>query len=282
MKNFCVFVLLSPWILPAQPQVTSTFSILTDMAEQLACSNIMIHSLAPKGVDPHSYKATGKDMMEISKSQMLLYFGNGIDSSAYKIAKKASPNIMDCKAFTHDNQSGLDPHAWQSPLAGMQIVKNIATCLKKILPKQIPSIDANQDRILQELDIIHSDYQKKLATLPEGSKKLLTAHKAFGYLARDFKLETYSVMGFDNHGEPSAQKLQKLVDVINQNKIKVLFPEGNYISSSLKRLTTLTGIKVGPALLSDSLPKDLSKVKNYQEFLKYNLEQIYQTLRTQP
>lgn len=278
MKYTLIF-LFTPFISFANIQIISTFSILTDITEQLVTRNVMIHGLSPRGVDPHNYKPTSHDLMKASQAQLFVYFGNGIDHEAYKMVIKATPQVQLCQAFTHDKNTGLDPHAWQSPLEGIKIIENLSVCLKKQFPLDESNIEQNFIKIKNELQSLFDHYQRQFKSLPESNKKILTSHQAFGYLARDFKLQAYSVMGADSHHEPSAQKIQKLVDLINHEKIKVLFPESSYLPTSLKRLTTLTSIQVGPALLSDSLPSDLKTAKNYQAYLKYNLEQIYQTLR---
>ena len=279
MKLLFVFFIFPFFSWSNPKQITTTFSILSDIAFQLLPEDIMIHSLSPNGVDPHSYKPTSQDMLRVSSSQLLIYFGNGIDSSAYKMAKKSAPTITECQAYVYDQSLGLDPHAWQSPTEGIKIVNTIADCLKKLIPEQATSIEKKRTQIDKDLQNLTTTYKKNFAGLPESSKKILTAHQAFGFLAHDFGLKAYSVLGSDSHDEPSAQKLQKLVNLVTDEKITTLFPESVYLPSSLKRLTTLTSIQVGPVLLSDNLPKDPKLAKNYQEFLKYNLEQIYQTLR---
>lgn len=270
---------ITPMLASANVQIVSTFSILTDLTEQLLSKNIMIHSLSPRGMDPHNYKTTSQDLMKLSEAKLLIYFGNDIDSSAVNMSTQANPKIQQCQTYVHNKKTGLDPHAWQSPLEGIKILETISICLKTQFPQYGSVIDENYSKIKNELQSLFNQYQIQFKSLPKQHKKILTSHQAFGYLARDFNIQAFAVMSADSHHEPSAQKIQKLVDLIKAEKILTLFPESKNLPTSLKRLTTLSSIQVGPLLLSDSLPADLKIAKSYQAYLKYNLEQIYQTLR---
>lgn len=249
------------------------------MTDQLLSKNIMIHTLSPRGVNPHNYKTTSQDLLKVSQSKLLIYFGHGIDTAAFKMAIKASPEIHKCKAYPFDIKPDLDPHTWQSPIEGIKIFETLSECLIKTFPEQKSIIQQNLIKVKKEIQNLFDYYKQQFKALPESDKKILTAHQAFDYLAQDFGLQAFAVMGADSHHEPSAQKIQKLVERIQTEKLKVLFPESDFLPTSLKRLTTLTSIQVGPKLLSDSLPEDSKKAEKYQDFLKYNLEQIYQTLR---
>lgn len=285
MKILILFLFsINTQALAAKTENTSlitSFSVLQNLVKQIAPEDIQVKALVPLDSDPHDYKLSIQDVIKLKKIHMYFYFGHGVDDhliTNQEIQNKCrvSSNLN----LIQDKSKNVDPHAWQDPMMGVQMAQNILSCLNQIFPDQKKQMQKNFDRLSAELKKISTDYKKQFQSLPSESKKIVTAHMAFRYLEGPFQLQIFSIQGLHSHSEPSARSLQNLVDQINTHKVGYLFPEKTEVSSTFKRLQSLTTIKLGPRLYSDTLSSESGPASSYQNLVRHNLESIYQALKT--
>ncbi|MEO1390597.1 MAG: zinc ABC transporter substrate-binding protein [Cyanobacteria bacterium J06634_6] len=65
--------------LDGAPQVTASYSVLCDMAEQIAENTIDLTCLIDAGQDPHAYSATPADRRAIEDADLVMYGGYGFE-----------------------------------------------------------------------------------------------------------------------------------------------------------------------------------------------------------
>ena len=285
MKILILFLFsINTQVLAAKTENTSlmaSFSVLQNLVEQIAPGDVAVETFVPLDSDPHDYKLSIQDLMKLKKIRMYFDFGYGVDDHLMTHQKvqnrcRVSSNLN----LIQDKAKNFDPHAWQDPMMGVQMAQNILSCLNQIFPDQKKQMQKNFDHLSTELKKITTDYKKQFQSLPAESKKIVTAHMAFRYLEGPFQLQIFSIQGLHSHSEPSARSLQHLVDQIKTHKVGYLFPEKAEVSSTFKRLQSLTAIKLGPRLYSDTLSTKSGPASSYQNLVKHNLESIYQALKT--
>lgn len=263
------------------PLLMSSFSVLQNLVEQIAPPSSRIETLVPLEADPHDYKLSIQDMMKFKNVKLYFYFGYGVDdhiTSNIEIKNKCQVS-KNLKLIT-DIKQKTDPHAWQDPQMGILIAEQILLCLKLVFPDQIKTMEQKFKKLNAELNQISSEYIKLYGKLPSQELKLVTTHAAFQYLEKPFQLQILSIQGLDSHSEPSARSLQNLIDQIKLKKIRYLFPEKEEVSSTFKRLATLTSLKIAPRIYSDTLSDSSGPASSYQKMVRHNLESIYQALKT--
>jgi zinc/manganese transport system substrate-binding protein len=263
------------------PLLITSFSVIQSLVEQIAPEDSNVQVLVPLESDPHDYKLSLQDIMKLKDVQMYFYFGHGVDDHlvTHQEMKNKCQVSRDLKLI-QDKSNRSDPHAWQDPMMGILIGEKILKCLNQTFPDQKKQMQKNFKQLIMELKKISVEYRKLFEALPTANRKMITTHQAFQYLESPFQLQIYSLQGLHTHAEPSARSLQILIDQIKTQKIGFLFPEKPEISSTFKRLQSLTTIQVGPRLYSDTLSVKSGPAANYQNLLRHNLNTIYQALKT--
>lgn len=229
------------------PQIVASFFPLYDFARALAGTNFHVVCLTPAGGDPHAMEASPKLARSVADAQLVLLLGLGMDGWVEKLAANErktrisvaslgiSPKRVGKSALvefaegshgghTHEHDANeMDPHVWLDPVLAQQIVQRIADEMISVAPQHRADVEARRDAYLRELRRLHELFTAELADVKR--RQLVTFHGAFAYLFARYKLETVGVIELFPGDEPSAAHLRKLVDLMRQLKMKVIFAE---------------------------------------------------------
>jgi len=265
-------------------KVTVTFNALKEMAQAVGGEYVTVTTLVPDGMEVHDFEPKPQDMEALSKADVFVYNGFGLETWAPKAiessrnekltAVDASENAepITLPGDETDGRGGTDPHLWLS-LKGAQIqTRNIANAFAKADPAHADAYAKNADAFISELEKLYSEYSGKMSITP--SKIIVTGHAAFGYLCRDFGLEQNSVENVFSAGEPSPQQLAALVDFARAKKVKTIFAEKMVSPAVSQTLAAEIGAKVVAIYTMESAEDG----KSYIERMRDNLEEIYKSL----
>ena len=142
--------------------------------------------------------------------------------------KRVGPSALaefqehDHAGHAHDADE-MDPHVWLDPVLAQQIVRRLADDMAAIAPQHRESVFARRDVFLGELQKLHEEFTAQLADVQR--RQVVTFHGAFAYLFARYRLETVGVIELFPGDEPSAAYLRRLVDLMRQLKMKVIFAE---------------------------------------------------------
>ena len=226
------------------------------------------------------------DLAKLSKADVFVYSGFGMESWADKaiasanndklIAVEASKGIEPIKNDEENSEhNAYDPHTWLS-LKNAQIeVENIKNALVEADPENKDFYEKNYEEYKTQLNNLYNEYNDKFQQAPR--KNFVTGHLSFAYLCRDFNLAQNSVEDTFAEGEPTPQKLTKLVDYCKQNKVKTIFAEEMASPEVSKTLANEIGAKVETIYTMENPEDNLS----YLERMKSNLEKIDRSLNEQ-
>lgn len=229
-----------------QPCVVASFFPLYDFARTLGGTNFEVVCLVPPGGDPHAMEASPGAARTVGRADLVLLLGLGMDGWLEKLAAGRGSNRTAMLSqglptrrlskgqlaefaeadhgHAHDvDPNEADPHVWLDPLLAQQIVRQIAGELARIAPSSRDAVFARRDAYVAELQRLHEEYTAALADVPR--RQVVTFHGAFGYLFARYGLETVGVIEMFPGDEPSAAYLRKLVDLMRQLNMKVIFAE---------------------------------------------------------
>lgn len=264
-------------------QITTSFSILQDLAEQIATPDFQISTLVGKDQDAHSYQPKPSDLKLLSKSNLFIINGLGFESWASKLI--TSSQFMGRKitvtqgliplSFSEDKTT-QDPHAWQNPTHISLYCKQIADALISIAPEHKVTIEANAAAYMQKILAKHEQIRVKYLTLPAAKRRVITTHDAFQYYGKAYGIEFLSAQGISTESDPSAKKISRLIKQIRQQKIDCLFLEIASNPKLLQQIQSETKAKIGGTLHSDSL--STTGASTYLEMMESNFQQIYSCL----
>ncbi|AIN94092.1 metal ABC transporter substrate-binding protein [Treponema putidum] len=288
--------------------VAVTFDAMKELTQAVAGDNVNISVIIPPGMEAHDFEPKAKDLAFLSKADVLIYNGLGMEfwlDEAIKavnnkklIMVEASSGIepikaghhnhdehgedCDCEACAgkpddkeheHCHHGEFDPHTWLSLSSAKIMIKNIENVLAAADPENAKSYKENASKYISEIDELLKEYIEKFSNVK--NKHFVTGHAAFGYLCRDFSLEQNSVTDIFNENEPNPKELAKLVEYCREHKVKVIFTEEAASPLVSKTLAAELGARVEKIYTIES-PEDN---KTYLERMKANLMRIYENLK---
>ena len=181
----------------------------------------------------------------------------------------------------HDGHEGhghgaYDPHFWFDPNRVAYAAEYIEAKLIEFDPSNASDYEASGKAYVTELKGLVSQVSELISSVPSQNRKLITTHESLGYLEAKFGLEVLSTIipDLDSSNEISPSQLVKVIDVIEDNNIKVIFIEAEAPSVYAETIVAETGIKAVEGLWVETLKPG----QTYPEFLISAVELIVENL----
>ncbi|MGL4772050.1 MAG: metal ABC transporter solute-binding protein, Zn/Mn family [Clostridium sp.] len=264
---------------------------LKEFTEVIGGDKVQVKTLVPDGVEPHDFDPNPRDLESLSKSRVFIYNGLGMETWLDKVTKGLDENntlIIDSSNETktipieddghghdeHEHTGGYDPHIWLSLREVVTQGRNIKDALIKVDPENSTYYEENYNKFKKELEDLDKEYTEKFNTI--SNKNFITGHSAFGYLGRDYGLKTKSLTNVFSEGEPNPKDLENLVKFCKENNVKTIFSEQASTSVQADTLARDAGAKVEKIYSLETKVEG----KTYLEGMKYNLEKIYEALKS--
>lgn len=205
-------------------KVVTSFYPLYFFTSQIGGDKIEVFNITPSGAEPHSYEPTAKDMALIEDGDLLILNGGGLEGWEDNLKN----NILDKNKIiiVGDgiiNVEKSDPHIWLSPKLAIKIVEKIEERLSYIDPTNSEYYKNNLELLEKKLFNLDLNFTEGLSNCK--NKDVVTAHMAFGYLAKDYGFSQTSISGLSTEEEPSTTEMIKLSNFVRNNNIKYIFYE---------------------------------------------------------
>ncbi len=189
-----------------RPVVLATFTVLADLAANVAGEHARVESLTKIGVEIHGYEPTPGDVARAAGADLVLDNGLGLEAWFERFVDQAgAPHVVvsaGIEPVEIDGEPGrVDPHAWMSPANAQGYVAAIAAALAGLDPENAAAYEANAVAYAAEIAAVHEAALAALATVPEARRVLVTCEGAFGYLARDLGLEDHSLWALNGEAQ---------------------------------------------------------------------------------
>ncbi|MEB3101468.1 metal ABC transporter substrate-binding protein [Ferviditalea candida] len=287
--------------------VITSFFPLYDFAKRIGGEDVNVINLIPTGVEPHDWTPKSKDISEISKAQVFVYNGAGLEGwvgdllgsitdNKRLVAVEASKGIpliaTNASQFTNETNPGastgkaqglpaqsVDPHTWISPLSAMQMADNIKNGLIKADPAHQKDYLANYEAFIGELQKLHDDFRNSLDAGTLKRHEIVVSHQAFAYLCRDYGLKQLPIMGLSPDSEPTAKDLQYISQFVKEHHVTTIFFE-ELVSDRLAK-TLAWDLGIGTAVLNpiEGLTEQQAKAgENYISLMRENLASLLKAL----
>ena len=182
----------------------------------------------------------------------------------------------------HDEHEGhghgaYDPHFWFDPNRVSYAAEYIEGKLIQYDPVNEESYKSLTDTFTTELKGLVNEVIELIGMIPSGNRKLITTHESLGYLEAKFGLEVLATIipSLDSSDEVSPSDLVEVIEVIEEEGVKVMFVESETPSVYAETLAQETGITLVTGLYVETLKPNQS----YSEFLISNVELIVNNLK---
>lgn len=278
---------------PTNYTAAATTGMVADIVRQVCGDKGQVDGIIGEGVDPHLYKPTRADLNTLSKADIVFYSGLLLEGKMTDVLIKMSRKKTVAAVTESVEESYLleppefavhfDPHLWMDVQGWMKAVGVVNTTLAEFDPKNADYYAKNTEAYLAQLKLLDEYAKKSVATIPEGSRVLVTAHDAFNYLGRAYGLEVIGIQGISTESEAGLNDLNKLVDLMVEKKISAVFVETSVADKNVKALiegAKAQGleVKIGGELFSDAMGAPGTYEGTYIGMIDHNVTTIVRAL----
>ncbi|MBE2999486.1 metal ABC transporter substrate-binding protein [Nocardiopsis sp. HNM0947] len=268
-----------------RPLVLTTFTVLADMAQNVAGERLEVTSLTRPGAEIHGYEPTPDDLVRGSEADLVLENGLGLEAWFDQFTdqidaptRTLTEGIDTIPVTSGEYEGEPNPHAWMSPDNGRTYVDNIRDALTELDPDGAQTYADNAEDYKGDLDQVATDLDQALEAVPERSRALVTCEGAFSYLARDADLAEAYLWPVNAENEGTPQQIADVVDFVEDNDVPTVFCESTVNDSSQQAVARESGAELGQTLYVDSLSQADGPVPTYLDLLRHDAEAIAEGL----
>ncbi len=182
--------------------------------------------------DHHNVDFSPVLINRINYSNYVLFF------NSLELEKELSKKVSKYKLFNLYNSNYIlnDPHVWLSLKNLKNIYINTFNFLYNIDKADINYYKNNLNKILTKIELYHNYLTNKLKKYKK--KYILTYHNEYYYFAKDYNL---NIVSYEyNETEPSLKDLQRIMDLIKQEKVAFILTTSYYDNSVFNKLLSKT------------------------------------------
>lgn len=274
------------WAEGARMKVVTTFTVLADMASQVAGEAADVVSITKPGAEIHGYEPTPQDIVRAQDADLILW--NGLNLELW--FAQFIGNLRDVPSVTLSD--GIDPipiaagayagkpnpHAWMGLDNALIYIANIEAAFVAQDPANAPIYAANAEAYRERLRATLEPLRAEIAAIPEAQRWLVTCEGAFSYLARDFGMRELYLwpMNADQMGTP--RQVRAVIDGVRANDIPVVFCESTVNTAPAEQVARETGARFGGVLYVDSLSEPDGPVPSYLDLLRVTAQTVAEGL----
>ncbi|KJG17973.1 metal ABC transporter substrate-binding protein [Photobacterium angustum] len=263
-------------------KVITTFTIIADMAKNVAGDAAIVESITKPNAEIHNYQVTPGDLKRAQGADLILYNGLNLELWFNKFFKNlhdvpsvtVTENITPLSITQGPYNGKPNPHAWMSPENGIIYVENIRRALVKYDPKNADIYNKNAQKYTEEIQRTITPIRDQINTIPVDKRWLVTSEGAFSYLARDFGLKELYLWPINADAQGTPQQVRQLIDAVRQHQIHAVFSESTVSAKPAQQVARETGANYAGVLYVDSLSANNGPVPTYLELIKVTSQTI--------
>jgi zinc/manganese transport system substrate-binding protein len=267
------------------PTIITTFSVLADMAQQIAGNTATVTSLVPTNGDAHVFEPTPANGVALVNATAVIELGLGFEpwfADLYASSGSKATRITASTGVTpHQAGSETDPHIWHDVANAVIMAQRIRDGLITAMPNQQATLSANAATYIAQLQALDSDIQTQIATIPAAQRKLVTSHDTFGYFAVRYG---FTIVGTGlgsvstESSDPDATSLIRLITAIKTSGVPAIFVENMSNPKVMQQIAQEAGVAIAPPLYTDALGDANSAGATYIQMMRYNVRTIVTAL----
>lgn len=266
----------------AKFKVVTTFTVIQDIAQNVAGNAATVESITKPGAEIHEYEPTPKDIVKAQSADLILW--NGLNLERWferffqnikdKPAVVVTEGIQPLSIYEGPYKDAPNPHAWMSPSNALIYIENIKNALVKYDPQNAEVYEKNAADYAQKIKQLDEPLRAKLAQIPEEQRWLVTSEGAFSYLAKDYNLKEGYLWPINAEQQGTPQQVRKVIDLVRKNNIPVVFSESTISAKPAQQVAKESGAKYGGVLYVDSLSAKKGPVPTYIDLLNVTVSTI--------
>lgn len=224
----------------------------------------------------HDFQLTPEDMKLLSKADVFIINGGGIESFMKDVAK-SYPDLTIIEASEGidllEDEGEENAHAWMSVATYEEQVNHIAEGLIAADEKNASDYQKHADAYTVKLDALKERQQKVAEKIKEQS--VILFHEAYDYVADDYGLNVAYVLDLDEERQVSAGEVADVLAAVRDDHVKYILAEELYGKSMGDTVEKETDAKV---IYLDALNRGDYDADSYIKGMSANIDLIEQYL----
>ena len=268
-----------------RPVVLTTFTVLGDIAQNVAGDDLRVESITKVGAEIHGYEPTPGDLRRAAEADLILDNGLGLEAwFARFVGDLDVPHAVVSEGvetidITDDAYAGTpNPHAWMSPVNVQVYVDNMVDAFGDLDPENAAAYAANGDAYIEELQQIQDELVDALSVLPASQRALVTCEGAFSYLARDAGLTEQYIWAVNAEQQATPQQIAAAIGFVRDNDVPAVFCESTVSDAPMQQVVEATDAAFGGTLYVDSLSEEDGPVPTYLDLIRHDSAVIIDAL----
>lgn len=279
----CAGTLLSPAALAEKKlHVVTTFTIIQDIAQNVAGDAAVVESITKPGAEIHDYQPTPRDIVKAQHADLILWNGMNLERWFQRFFEniKQVPAAVVTEGITPlpiregPYNGNPNPHAWMSPTNALVYIENIRQALVKHDPANAQVYNSNAKAYSAKIAALDAPLRERLARIPAAQRWLVTSEGAFSYLAKDYQLKEIYLWPINADEQGTPQQVRRVIDAVRSHHIPVVFSESTISDKPAKQVAKETGAQYGGVLYVDSLSAAGGPVPTYIDLLNVTVQTI--------
>lgn len=267
--------------------ILTTFTVLADMAQNVAGDKAIVESITKVGAEIHGYEPTPSDLQRGQGADLILDNGLNLErwaerfyNSFPKVDRLTLTDGIQPINIAEDSYQGKpNPHAWMSPQNALIYVENIRKALVKLDPVNAAAYDANAKAYSQQIQAIDVKLKNAIAVIPPDKRYIVSCEGAFAYLARDYGLKEVYIWPVNAEQQATPKQVQKVIETVRANQIPTVFCESTVSNQAQLQVVKETGAKYGGVFYVDSLSPPDGLTPTYLKLMEYNVNTLIKGLQ---
>ncbi|WP_281268092.1 metal ABC transporter substrate-binding protein [Arthrobacter psychrolactophilus] len=268
-----------------RPVVLTTFTVLADIAQNVAGDKLRVESITKPGAEIHGYEPTPGDIRKAGKADLILDNGMHLEAWFAKFVQDLdAPHSVMTEGVEPINiaedayKDMPNPHAWMSP-ANVQIyVDNMMKAFTKLDPANAATYESNGAAYKASLQEVQDELVAKLSVLPQSQRALVSCEGAFSYLARDAGLTEKYIWAVNAEQQATPQQIASAIEFVRDNQVPAVFCESTVSPAPMEQVVEATDAVFGGTLYVDSLSEVDGPVPTYLELIRHDSKVITDAL----
>jgi manganese transport system substrate-binding protein len=277
-----------------RPVVLTTFTVLADIARNVAGDHLVVQSITKPGAEIHGYEPTPRDIAKATRADLIL--NNGMNLEAWFeqfLASADAPAVLVSEGITpidiaadpttprRGSAGKPNPHAWMSPLNVRIYVDHMADAFANLAPEHARDFAANARDYKRQLQAVHDHLTAGIARLAPQQRALVTCEGAFSYLARDADLTEKYIWPVNAEQQATPQQVKSVIEFVQDKRVPAVFCESTVSDAPMRQVAEQTGARFGGTLYVDSLSTDDGPVPTYLDLIRHDVDVIVRALTGQ-
>ena len=288
LRRFAIKALMIAALGASSPAVAdkfkavTTFTVIADMARNVAGDMAIVESITKAGAEIHGYQPTPRDIIRAQDADLI--FWNGLNLELW--FEQFFSNLSDVPGVTltdgitpmgiaEGEYAGKpNPHAWMSLSSALIYVDNITSAFARHDPQNADIYRANAAAYKTKISQTIEPLKDAILAVPEDQRWLVSCEGAFSYLIRDYNMKELYLWPMNADAQGTPQQVRKVIDGVRDNNIPAVFCESTVSQAPAQQVARETGSTYGGVLYVDSLTEADGPVPTYLDLLRVTSETI--------